>query len=144
MHYLPPTIAVRPAGELFKLVFTVSNVFGTASSLDGFVGAVAFTLVATICVVARKYGAKLPDFVIKFILFWLNGQFVEVFTQKFHFFLILSNFSVTFSSYDDQENKVTTRSVLSWLRIARIISIEFSCVKHKKICSTFNTLQKLY
>lgn len=67
MH-LPPMTAFRTASELFKLDLTISNVFGTAISPCAFTGGVILTLLATICVAPRKYGDKLPDFVITFMI----------------------------------------------------------------------------
>lgn len=65
---LPPTMVFCAARALFELVLRISNVLKTDSSPDVFTGAVALTLLPTTCVVARKYGAKLPDFVITFMV----------------------------------------------------------------------------
>lgn len=79
---LPPTMTVWAASALFKLVLTTSNVFGTESSGAGFEGVVTFTLLATTCVVARKYGAKLPDFVITFMVVHFEINLIDSFTVE--------------------------------------------------------------
>lgn len=87
MLNLPPIMVFWAARALFELVLTISNVFGTDSSPAAFTGDVALTLFATTCVVARKYGAKLPDFVITFMIFNWDTDFIEIFTKKIQFFV---------------------------------------------------------
>lgn len=64
---LPAMVDVCAANALFNWVLATLNDFGTASSDAALTGGVILTLFATTGVVARKYGAKLPDFVITFM-----------------------------------------------------------------------------
>lgn len=110
---------VWTASALFKLVLATSNVFGTAISVAGIDGVVIFTLLPTTCVVARKYGAKLPDFVITFIVAHFTINLIESFTVEFQFFRDLPNVTVKFSVLRLKRKILAERArlTLSWMQI---------------------------
>lgn len=58
------------------------NVFVFYSSPGAITADEMFTLLATICVAPRKYGAKLPDFVMKFMVVNWEMDLIEFFTEK--------------------------------------------------------------
>lgn len=66
--YSPPTMPVRAAKDWFELDFTASNSPETTDA-DVAKDSENLILLATTCVEARKYGTKLPLFVITFMMF---------------------------------------------------------------------------
>lgn len=114
---LPLMSAVWAVNALFKLLWTTSIDFGNLVSWAGIIGAVHFALLPTNCVVTRKYDAKLPDFVITFmiVIVWIykfNLQVPKKCTVKFpNFQKFLTAKNPVWRSRE--KNKISTRLVLS-------------------------------